>query len=221
MNRTKNEEDIKRVAKAIKWARQVEALKGKRLFSKIIKEIESKLRRTKMATLTEIENLTKRYADAREQLSQRVNALEFKLELEKEFHMPGIKSALHKAKEAEARLKAAIEDSPGLFEKPRTQIFHGIKIGYQKAKGSIEWDDVAAVIERIKKFFPDKADALIRVIEQPDKKALSELSAAELKKLGVVIMEAGDEILIRPVDSDVDKIVAALLKENREDKEAA
>lgn len=174
-----------------------------------------------MATLSEIEAATKKYADAREALSQRVHALERKLEMEKGLHMSGIKGALYKAKEMEARLKDEIEESARIFEKPRTRIFHGIKIGYQKAKGSIEWDDIAAVIERIEKHYPDKATMLIRIIKQPDKKALSELSAAELKKLGVTIAEAGDEILIRPVDSDVDRIVAALLKEDGEDKEAA
>lgn len=166
-----------------------------------------------MATMMEIENLTKKYSEAREALAQRVNVLERKLDDVKDQHLPSIKSALAKAKEAEARLKGVIEESAGLFEKPKTQIFHGVKIGYQKGKGAIEWDDVASVIQRIKKFFPDKADALIRVIEQPDKKALSDLPAADLKRLGVTIVEAGDEILIRPVDSEVDRIVAALLKE--------
>lgn len=173
-----------------------------------------------MATMMEIENATKKYSEARDVLSQRVNALELKLEIEKGMHMPAIKSALHKAKEAEARLKAAIEDAPWLFEKPRTQIFHGVKIGYQKAKGSIEWDDISAVIERIEKHYPDKADILIRVIKQPDKKALSEMSAAELKKLGVTVVEVGDVVLIKATDSELERLIDTLLKDD-EGKRAA
>ena len=38
-------------------------------------------------------------------------------------------------------LRALIEESPELFEKPRSVVLHGIKLGYQKGKGGIVWDD--------------------------------------------------------------------------------
>ena len=44
------------------------------------------------------------------------------------------------------------------------------------------------------------------------KEALAQLSAAELKKIGVTLSEAGDQTVVRPVDSEVDKMVDALLK---------
>ena len=40
--------------------------------------------------------------------------------------------------QADANLKAAIEQAPGLFVKPRTIVLHGLKLGYQKGKGKID-----------------------------------------------------------------------------------
>ena len=41
---------------------------------------------------------------------------------------------------------------------------------------------------------------------------VQELSAAELKKIGVTVTDAGDQTVVKPVDSEVDKMVDALLK---------
>ena len=37
------------------------------------------------------------------------------------------------------------------------------------------------------------------------------LTAAELKRIGVAIEGAGDAVLVKPADSAIDKLVAALL----------
>ena len=47
--------------------------------------------------------------------------------------------------------------------------------------------------------------------------ALGDLLADELKKLGISVTEGGDAIFIKPVDSAVDKLVDALLKEATEE----
>jgi len=174
-----------------------------------------------MKTLLEIESLTKKYSEAREQLTEKVKELESKLEIVKGLHMPSIKSTLIKTREGEAKLRDAIEESPGLFEKPKTLIFHGIKIGYQKGKGKIEWDDTDTVLKLIKKHFPEQADILIRLKEEINKRALGELAVADLKRLGVTVVEAGDEILIKTADGEVDKIVRKLLEEKKEEERQA
>jgi hypothetical protein len=38
-----------------------------------------------------------------------------------------------------------------------------------------------------------------------------------LKKLGCTVRDTGDEVVIKPVDGDVDKIVRALLKDATEE----
>lgn len=172
-----------------------------------------------MAGLSEIEKLTKDFSDARRALSERVQTLEDEITFLKRKFLPGIRRAVETASERQSSLSAAIEDSAELFVKPRTWLFHGIKIGYQKQKGKIEWEDEATVIKLIKKHFPDTWETYVKTIEKPLKAALESLSVAELKKLGVTAEETGDAVLIRSTDSEIDRLVAALLRESEKDEE--
>lgn len=169
-------------------------------------------------TLSEIEGLTKRYAEARTILSDRVEALTRAMEDAKRHHLRGIKGALGKAAEAEGALRAAIEAGPELFAKPKTIIMSGIKVGYRKATGKLVWDDADAVIARIKVLHPYQTNVLIITRESPSKPSLAQLSVAELKRLGVRVIETGEEIVIAPTDTEVDKLVDALLREAVEDE---
>ncbi len=176
-----------------------------------------------MTDMKDIEQLTRKYKSERDLLAGRVDALQTEIERLKQRAMPGIKSAVARAREAEHALATAIEGAPQLFRKPRTVIFSGIKVGLAKGKGEIQYQDMAQVLKLIKKHLPDQADVLIAVKETPVKKSLPQLSAAELKKIGVTIRETGDQVVIRPTDSEVDKVVNALLKDTQklEDSEAA
>jgi hypothetical protein len=100
-------------------------------------------------------------------------------------------------------------------------MFHGIKVGYKKGTGKIEWEDADQVVKLIKKHFPDQADVLIISSEKPAKDALAQLTAAELKKLGVLVEESGDVPFIKDTSSEVDKLVAAFLKDEATDEEQA
>jgi hypothetical protein len=126
--------------------------------------------------------------------------------------MPRLKAAVNKAAETSEALRALVEESPELFTKPKSVVFHGIKLGYQKEKGKIEWDDPDLVIKLIRRHLPELADTLIVTTEKPSKDALNNLSAAELKKIGVTITSDSDAVFIRATDSEVDKMVSALLK---------
>jgi len=174
-----------------------------------------------MATLADIEKQTKTYADARDHLVDRVRALKEELEQIKSSKLPGIKKTLARVAEAEVSLRAALEESAALFVKPRTQIFNGVKVGYTKGKGKITWEDDDAVVRLINKHFPEQADVLTRTVTVPDKQALAGLTAAELKRLGVTVEETGDVVVIKPVDGEVEKTVAALLKGAADEAEAA
>jgi len=174
-----------------------------------------------MATLTDIEKLTKDFADARGRLVNTVSTLQDKIETLKRQYMPGIKLQVSIALEKKSVLSAAVEASPALFVKPRTVIMHGVKVGLEKGKGKIEWEDDAMVVRLIEKHFPDQAEVLIQTKKKPLKKAIANLSVAELKRIGVVVQETDDTVVIRPVDSDVDKLVNALLKDDEDAEEDA
>jgi len=167
-----------------------------------------------MATLGDIEKLTKEFSESRQQLADRVRSLEDEINAIKRRRLSVIKSTVNTVMERQANLKAALEESRSLFVKPRTMIFHGVKIGFQKAKGKISWTDDAQVIKLINKHFPEQADVLIKITEKPVKDALQQLSAADLKKLGITIEETGDTVVIKSTDSEIDKFVDALLKED-------
>jgi hypothetical protein len=166
--------------------------------------------------MTQVETHAKAFAEARGKVAEIVTELNDGIEALKRDHMGALKRAINRAAEKHEQLKAVIEGAPELFAKPRTVIFHGVKVGYQKGKGGIAFDDAEQVIKLIRRHLPDVADALIAVKESPAKDALAQLSVAELKKIGCTVVDAGDAVVIRPTDSDVDKLVDALLKDATE-----
>jgi hypothetical protein len=177
-----------------------------------------------MTSLNDITSLTRLYADARGALANEVVKLNAEIEILKRERLPEIKRLVGRAAEREDVLKRAIEGSPELFVQPRTIIAHGIRVGLRKGSGSVEWDDVDKVCELIEKHFPAQKDLLIKTTKKPVKKALLELSVAELKKIGCTAEETGDVVVIKPTDGQVEKLISALLKdaaEDTEEKEAA
>lgn len=163
-------------------------------------------------TLTDLQPLTKACADVRGQLAAIVTELNSTIEAAKRKKMAVIRELVSRYADRESALRAVIEKNPQLFITPRTVVFHGIKIGLQKGKGGIEFDDPDKVLTRIRAEYGDDAIGLIHVVETPDKKMLADLPADELKKLGCTVVNTGDEVIIRPTDTNVDKLVTALLK---------
>jgi len=170
-----------------------------------------------MSNIAAIEAKTTEFAKRREQLAQVVAELNDGIESLKRKHIGVIKKRVAAAAEAHAELKAAIDAAPHCFEKPRSVIIAGIRVGFQKGKGAIEWDNDEQVVKLIRKHFADEFDVLVKTVETPVKAALSQLAAADLKRIGVTVKDAGDEILIKPADSHVDKLVASLLKDATEE----
>jgi hypothetical protein len=171
-------------------------------------------------TLGEIEKLTRDYAAARERLAERVRELEDEVEKVRRLRMLGIKQRLEAATQKHSELYAAIEGAPELFRQPRTLMIANIKVGFQKGKGEIKWDDDARVVELIRKHRPDEFDVLVKTTERPVKSALAMLAAGDLRRLGVTVVESGDQVVIRAADSEIDKLVSALLKEAQAEEAA-
>jgi hypothetical protein len=172
-------------------------------------------------TLTEIEKLAKEFSDARAALRERIEVLDEGMRALKKRYLPGIRNAVERAKEKQVCLSDAISDSPDLFIKPRTMTLFGIRFGIEKQKGKIEWEKgaIPGIVKLIKKLFPDSWETYVKVDEKPMKKTLATLPSADLKKLGIQVTETGDAVVIKPVDSEVDKLVDALLNEKKEYEE--
>ena len=163
--------------------------------------------------LTDIEKQTRAFAEHQRELRFLVEALQAEVEDAKRRAMKNIRRAVERAANSRAELKALLELRPDLFTKPRTVVIDGIKVGFQKAKGGLVIEDEARTCALIHKHLAELADTLIKTTEKPVKDALNQLSAADLKRIGVQVTSDTDEVLIKDTASDVDKLVAALLKD--------
>lgn len=169
-----------------------------------------------MYTMQDIEALTKTYAGAREELRERLQALREELERARRARIQGIKNSLARLTAAHDELLEAISDSPGLFDRPKTHILHGVRVGWMKRKGAIEYADVERTIELIEKHLADKAPTLIKVKKTPIAAAIAELPGRELKTIGVTLKDDVDTAFIKPVGDELDKLMKALLKDREE-----
>lgn len=165
-----------------------------------------------MITLLNFEEQAKTAAEARDKLAFLMETLEGDLMRCKRAKMPAIKEALGKAANEINTLRAMVAENPGLFEKPRTYTFHGIKLGFQKGKGRIEIADEANTIKLIRELLPSQAGVLIKTEESVVKAALKNVDAEDLERIGVSVESAGDVVVVRPADTELDKVVNALLK---------
>lgn len=163
-------------------------------------------------TIAEIEAKAKSLASARQMLSGFVTSLNEEIEDAKRRYLHHIKNAVNRAAQRHEELRDAIEASPELFESPRTVVLHGIKLGYRKGAGGIDWDDDERTADLIKKHLPKQFDVLVKTTRKPQKKALSSLDVADLKRIGCTVEGTSDVVVIKATDSEVDKIVTALLK---------
>jgi len=161
--------------------------------------------------LAEIETLTRGYAAERDTLGALVRQLqEARAEQDARF-MPAIREAVDAATNARETLRVAIEGRPDLFARPKTLVIEGIRIGLEKARGKIDIPDEAGTIKLIRRHLPDQEELLIKVTEKPKKTALGALPVAMLKKLGVHVAEAGDAVVIKPTQDEIEKLVKKLL----------
>jgi len=168
---------------------------------------------TNPTPIEQIAAATQRYRRQYDVLADRVGSLEHDVEAIKRRRMPGIKSAVQAAAEARSELAALIEQHPDQFQKPRTLTIAGIRVGWMKGKGKIVWDNAISVCRQIRKHFPDQAETLIKITEAPVRRALANLTTAEIKRIGATVEDTADEIIIKAVDGEVDKLVNALLAE--------
>ncbi len=172
--------------------------------------------------LKDIEGLAELYATRRRVLAEIVSTLEEQIAQLKRRYLPAIRSAVATTADAHDRLQASIKASPELFVKPRTRTLSGVKVGMTKQKGKVVIDDEEKTIERIRKLLPEEqVELLINTKESVSKTAVYDLTAADLKRLGIRIEADTDAVVIRPVDGEVDKLVDALLKDAERIEEAA
>ena len=163
------------------------------------------------ASMEEIVALARSFAAAREAteaLADDIRALQRKA---LSGRLRALRSRVAEQAAAKESLRAAIRARPDLFVRPRTVTVDGIRFGLRKQPGAVSLGDEAQAIGRLRAHLPERAQALIRVSESLDRKALRRLGAAELARIGVTVERARDEVTVATASSDLDRVVAALL----------
>jgi hypothetical protein len=155
----------------------------------------------------------KALSDARADILRMTQALSAAMEALKADQMPEIRAQIDRAEAAWMHLEAQIRANPDLFVKPRTLAAHGISFGIQRDKPAIVIADEARTVRLLRKHLTEEqAGVAIKVTETPVKKALEQLPADVLKRVGVDLVAGVDRVVIRPAETEVDKMVKALIK---------
>lgn len=165
-------------------------------------------------SMNEIELKAKAFHECRSQLAERVQNLRDEQEACKRRLLNGIKNSLARFRDAHAQLLELVESHPELFEKPKTRTLHNVRVGWMKQRGKLEIEDAERVVELIEKLLPDQVASLIRTNKAPDKKALADLPAKDLKRLGVSVTEDTEAPFVKPADDGIDKLLDALLSQD-------
>lgn len=173
-----------------------------------------------MSQFNTLEPKIKAYADARATVSEIVKDLTEAIDALNRDALPGLKRAMTRATEKHDALLAQIAASPDLFKKPKSMNVHGVKCGFKKGVGGIQFSDAATVVALIKKKLPDQVDALIKTKEAPIKDALAQLPVDQLKRIGCTVVSTGEMVYAQTTDSAIDKLVDKLLgKASQTDEE--
>lgn len=168
-------------------------------------------------TMQDIEKLMERFGALRDALAGTALAQDEDIAAIEKKHAPRIRKLTRQFQEAHAAIITAIGQAPELFEKKRSVVLYGIAAGFRKANGKMTWDDEERVVALIEKHFPDQAEELLKVEKTPVKSALNDLSAAELRKLGIQVEDAGDVAYARLAEKEAGKLIRALLRKSAKD----
>lgn len=161
--------------------------------------------------LKDIDNLAAKHRADRDALGETMSELNQAIELLKRDYRRKIARRVHRSQASLEALTQAVADHPELFDKPKTRTLHGFKVGYQLKRGTTVIDDATRTKELIRRYFNDREDELIRIEERIDATALNRLEPKEMARIGVRIEGAGDVVIVRPTDSDLDKLLKDLL----------
>lgn len=165
-----------------------------------------------MADLAQIEKLAQDYAEAYNRLASDVQILQIAINDIKRKMLKVIRASAAQAADRKKALNDAVAGSQDIFQKPKTRVIHGVKVGFRKSEGKVMWDDEAKVVARIERLLPaEQAELLLRRETHVHKEGVYDLSVADLKRFGIEIVGAGDVPVVKIAGSDVERIVDALL----------
>lgn len=161
----------------------------------------------------DIERACETYRHGRDHLRALADRANEDIERIKRQHLPKLRRALADVADAEAALRDAVRTSPAeLWRRTRTRVIHGVKVGWSKSRGKVTFDDEAKVVERMRRLLPaEQVALLVRVRESVHKPAVYDLTASDLRRLGISVEDDCDQVVVRDIESELDRALEALL----------
>ena len=165
--------------------------------------------------LDKIEDQAREYAAANAATLRLAEALKAAIAAVCAAHVGKIKTAAQAAAVERETLMALLADAADLFAAPRRSLtVDGVRVGWKKERGKVVITDEAATVQRIRERLPeDQAELLIRRVEKVHKPGVFDLTAADLKRLGIKIEDDADAPFIKDIEVPIDKLVAGLMDE--------
>lgn len=169
-----------------------------------------------MATvkLNDLETAAKEFSAASKILRNIKEELDTEIDAVKEKYSVAFSEATRKAGEAYQMLFTLVESSKELFSDKKSMSINNVKFGYRKKTGTIEIDNEEFTINKLHELFPENADMYLFKKTSISKKALNNLTATDLKKIGVNVIQDSSEAFVKLTDDEVQKLIDALVKES-------
>lgn len=169
-----------------------------------------------MATvnLKDLETAAKEFSIKSRVLRNIKESLDAEIDEVKSKYIEELKKASSEAGESYQMLLTLVESSEELFSDKKSMSINNVKFGYRKKTGKIEIDNEEFTINKLQELFPENADMYLSKKISISKKALDSLTAAELKKIGVNVIQDSSEAFVKLTDDEVQKLIDALVKES-------
>lgn len=169
-----------------------------------------------MSTDTPIQQLERRvqdYADTLAEYNTLTAQVRDEIKQVTARHLAAIRRLFNGLQDQQADICAEIKAHPEWFQRPKTRVIHGIKLGLRKRKGRLVIRAAARTVQRIKELYEDDIGVLIKTTETPLKSGLEKLSARELKRLGVEVTDDSDDVVFVSTIDEIDNLIDFLIAE--------
>ncbi len=166
------------------------------------------------ANLKDLETAAKEFSTKSRVLRNIKESLDAEIDEVKAKYIEELKKASSEAGESYQMLLTLVESSEELFSDKKSMSINNVKFGYRKKTGKIEIDNEEFTINKLQELFPENADMYLSKKISISKKALDSLTAAELKKIGVNVIQDSSEAFVKLTDDEVQKLIDALVKES-------
>lgn len=164
---------------------------------------------TDAADLRQIEMAAEDHRHALDRLRDVLAQLNDAIEEAKRTNLPMIRRQVAATKASRHLLAEMVRDHPHLFQRPKTREMHGIRVGYRKGRDRVLWPEEAELVRRVRAVLgPKTARALIEVRERVNRAAVTPDIRAQLD---IAVAKGDDQLLVEPLDGEVDKLIGALL----------